>query len=123
MNMTEAVKSVLNNYATFDGRAARSEYWWWVLFTVIVSIVLGFIDSALFGAQMGQGVGILGGIYALATLIPSLAVAVRRLHDMDKSGWWLLIAFVPLIGGLLLLYWFVQRGTVGPNPFGTDPTR
>lgn len=121
MNMTEAVKSVLNKYATFTGRSARSEYWWWVLFTIIVSVVLGFVDFLLFGFRMGQ-VGILGAIYSLATLIPSIAVGVRRLHDLAKSGWWLLIIFIPLIGVLVLLYWFVQRGTVGPNEFGNDQT-
>ena len=121
MNMTEAVKSVLNKYATFTGRSARSEYWWWVLFTIIVSVVLGFVEFLLFGSRMGQ-VGILGAIYSLATLIPSIAVGVRRLHDLAKSGWWLLIIFIPLIGVLVLLYWFVQRGTVGPNEFGNDQT-
>lgn len=121
MNMTDAVKAVFNKYATFSGRSARSEYWWWVLFTIIVSLVLGFVDAALFGARMGQ-VGIIGGIYSLATLIPSLAVSVRRLHDIAKSGWWLLIAFIPLIGAIVLIYWFVQRGTVGQNNFGQDPT-
>ena len=121
MNMTEAVKSVLNKYATFTGRSARSEYWWWVLFTIIVSVVLGFVDFLLFCFRMGQ-VGILGAIYSLATMIPSIAVGVRRLHDLAKSGWWLLIIFIPLIGVLVLLFWFVQRGTVGPNEFGNDQT-
>lgn len=122
MNMTEAVRTVFNNYATFTGRAARPEYWWWVLFSVVVSLVLGLLDSLLFHSQMGRGVGILGGIFSLATLIPSLAVSVRRMHDVARSGWWLLIVLVPIIGALVLLYWFVQRGTVGPNDYGQDPT-
>ncbi len=122
MNMSEAVKSVFNNYATFTGRSARSEYWFFVLFTIIISAVLAVVDVAVFRSRMG-GVGVLGAIWSLAALIPSLAVSVRRLHDMAKSGWWLLIAFIPLIGGLVLLYWFVLRGTVGANDYGADPTQ
>jgi len=121
MTFPEAVRSVFNNYATFTSRAARSEYWWWVLFTVLVSLVLAVVDSMLFGTRGGGSIGILGAIFSLGTLIPSIAVGVRRLHDMDKSGWWLLIVLVPVVGALLLLYWFVQRGTVGPNQFGPDP--
>jgi uncharacterized membrane protein YhaH (DUF805 family) len=112
MDFATAVKTVLmQKYANFSGRAIRSEYWWWVLFAIIASIVLGVVDYIL-------GVQLLGSIFSLATLIPGIAVGVRRLHDLDKSGWWLLIAFIPLIGFILLIYWFAQPGTPGPNRFG-----
>ncbi|NTT85638.1 DUF805 domain-containing protein [Tabrizicola fusiformis] len=114
MNMTEAVKSVLSNYANFSGRAIRSEYWWFTLANVIGSVILNGID-------MATGVPILSLIWALALLVPGLAVGVRRLHDLDRSGWWLLIVLVPVVGVILLIYWFATRGTVGPNRFGPDP--
>lgn len=113
MDFATAARTVLTQkYATFSGRAMRSEYWWYALFVLIVAIVLALVDRFVLGAS------VLGAIWSLATLIPSLAVAVRRLHDLDKSGWWLLLGFIPLIGALVLLYWFCQPGTPGPNQFG-----
>ena len=124
MNMIEAVKAVFSKYATFEGRARRAEYWWFVLFNLIVSVILG----AAFGGGHGMGEGgmMMGGnlvstIWSLATLLPSIAVGARRLHDIDRSGWWLLIGFLPLIGWIVLLVFFVKSGTPGPNRFGTDP--
>lgn len=114
MDFTTAVKHVLGNYANFKDRARRSEYWWFYLFTVILYVVASIIDGII-------GLPIFYIVTALGLLIPTIAVSVRRLHDADKSGWWLLIMLVPLIGILLLLYWFVTRGTVGPNRFGPDP--
>jgi uncharacterized membrane protein YhaH (DUF805 family) len=112
MDFQTAVKTVLmQKYANFSGRAMRSEYWWYTLFAVVVSVVLYLIDSML-GTQLLQP------IFGLATLLPGIGVCVRRLHDLDKSGWWLLIAFIPLIGALVLLYWFCQPGTPGDNQFG-----
>ncbi len=111
MNITEAVEFVLTlNYVNFEGRAGRPEYWWWVLFAVVVSIVLGLVDSII-------GMQILGTIFSLATLVPGIAVGVRRLHDLGKSGWWLLIAFT-IIGAFVLLYWFTQPGE-GDNQYGS----
>ena len=130
MTMIEAVKSVYSNYATFSGRARRSEYWWWFLAYIIIIIVLGIIEGAVFGsgtAELSAGDGgfnasftggILTNIFMIASIIPALAVGVRRLHDIDRSGWWLLISFIPLIGWLILLYWNVQPGTPGQNRFG-----
>jgi uncharacterized membrane protein YhaH (DUF805 family) len=116
MTFQDSVKSVLvTNYATFSGRARRSEYWWYVLFVFIASLVLGMVDKAVIGA------GILQGAFGLATFIPGIAVGVRRLHDRDRSGWWLLIGFVPLIGWLILIYWFATPGTAGENRFGPEP--
>lgn len=115
MNFTDAVKTVLTlKYADFNGRASRSEYWWYVLFAIVASVVLGIVDSII-------GISLLGIVFSLATLIPGLAVSVRRLHDKDKSGWWILIALIPLLGGLLLLYWCATEGTPGDNQFGAVP--
>jgi uncharacterized membrane protein YhaH (DUF805 family) len=112
MDFATAVQTVVvQKYANFSGRAMRSEYWWFVLAYFIASLVLMLVDKVL-------GVQLLSTILGLALLIPSIAVGVRRLHDLDKSGWWLLIALIPLIGGLVLLYWFCQPGTPGPNRFG-----
>jgi uncharacterized membrane protein YhaH (DUF805 family) len=122
---------VLKQYVDFSGRARRTEYWMFTLFNLIISVVLGVVDRALgFGSFTGSAsggvgfsasLGLLGGLYALAVLLPSLGVAVRRLHDTDRSGWWLLIALIPLIGGIVLLVFFVLEGTRGPNRHGPDP--
>jgi uncharacterized membrane protein YhaH (DUF805 family) len=122
---------VLKQYVDFSGRARRTEYWMFTLFNLIIAVVLGFVDRALgFGSFTGSAsggvafsasLGLLGGLYSLAVLLPSLAVGVRRLHDTDRSGWWLLIGLIPLIGGIVLLVFFVIEGTRGPNRFGADP--
>jgi uncharacterized membrane protein YhaH (DUF805 family) len=111
---------VLKKYAVFDGRARRKEYWMFFLFNFIVSIVLGIIDGVI-GTGGNGSVGILGGLYALAVLLPSIGVGIRRLHDTGRSGWWLLIGFVPLIGVLVLIFFFVTAGNPGPNQYGEDP--
>lgn len=118
MDFSTAVKTCLSKYATFTGRAARSEYWWFVLFAVIVNAILNVVDSTLFSGMGGQPLSML---FSLAILLPNIGVSIRRLHDLDKSGWWLLLVFLPLIGALVLLYWFVHRGSVGDNQFGPDP--
>lgn len=123
MNMIEAVKSVFSNYATFSGRARRAEYWWFILFSLIVSLVLGFVDGFT-GMMMGAGdMGVLSTIWSLGALIPSIAVGVRRLHDIDRTGWWLLIWLIPIIGWIVLIVFAATRGTNGPNRFGADPLR
>jgi uncharacterized membrane protein YhaH (DUF805 family) len=132
MGIVEAVKSCFNNYITFSGRARRSEYWYFVLFSIIGSIALGLVDRAIFGAavetiDMGDGgymmqrPGLLESLFSLAILLPTISVAVRRLHDTGRSGWWLLIGLIPLIGWIVLLVWYVSRGTVGDNEYGPDP--
>lgn len=113
--------SVLKKYAVFSGRAQRAEYWFFVLFNIIVSIVLAFVDSAAGTMNAAAGVGVLGAIYSLAVLIPSIAVSVRRLHDTSRSGWWLLLIFVPLLGFLVLLVFFVMDSTPGSNEHGPNP--
>lgn len=115
----------LHKYATFSGRASRSELWWFMVFCVLISLLVGGVDIGIFGLRWlssGNVTGPLGVLVSLALLIPGLAVAVRRLHDLDKSGWWYLLGIIPLIGGLILLYWFIQPGTIGANRFGADPT-
>jgi uncharacterized membrane protein YhaH (DUF805 family) len=117
MNFGEAIASGFKNYVNFEGRAARSEYWYWVLFNVIVSVVATLIDKFVFP---GSGLSPVNTIAMLALLIPSLTVGARRLHDIGRTGWWLLLGLT-IIGGLVLLYWFIQKGTDGPNQHGPDP--
>lgn len=104
MTFVESIRTCFAKYASFSGRAARSEYWWFVLFTLIASTVLGFISE------------IVSAIFSLAVLLPSIAVGVRRLHDVDKSGWFLLLWFIPVIGWIILIVWAVQEGKE-PNRF------
>ncbi|AHM03122.1 Inner membrane protein YhaH [Roseibacterium elongatum DSM 19469] len=122
MDFQTAVRTVLGKYAVFTGRAQRSEFWWFALFNFIASAVLQILDRALFGWMVnGQDVGVLAPIYALAVLLPSLAVGARRLHDTDRSGWWLLLGLIPVLGALVLIWFFIQKGTAGTNQFGPDP--
>jgi uncharacterized membrane protein YhaH (DUF805 family) len=110
----------LKKYAVFSGRSRRKEYWFFVLFSIIISILLGVID-AMIGTQTATGVGILSAIYMLALLIPSIAVSVRRLHDINRTGWWVLIGFIPLIGTIVLIIFALLPGTPGNNDYGADP--
>ncbi|VWB99072.1 membrane protein [Burkholderia aenigmatica] len=122
MNFSEAVRSVLNKYATFEGRARRAEYWYFVLLSFILSMVAQIIGVA--GRNAGLITLLLLGVLSLVSLaliIPGIAVSVRRLHDTGRSGWFLLIALIPIVGGILLLVWTCSRGTEGPNRFGADP--
>ena len=114
---------VIKKYATFEGRARRKEYWMFVLFNFIIACILGVIDQAAgwsFEAA-GSEIGILGTIYALFVLIPSLAVSVRRLHDIEKSGWAILWGLIPVVGTIILLVYTCKAGTVGENKYGADP--
>lgn len=116
MGFTDAVGRCLGNYATFAGRARRSEFWYFWLFNLLVQIVASGMDNMLLG-----GAGVLSAVASLALLLPGLAVSARRLHDGGRSGWWLLIGLVPLVGVILLIIWYVGRGEDGPNRFGADP--
>ncbi|WP_324750006.1 DUF805 domain-containing protein [Sphingomonas sp. LY54] len=112
----------LKKYAQFEGRSRRKEYWSFFLLMLGVYIVAGMIDGILGLAGMVLGVyGPLSLVAAVALFVPSLAVGVRRLHDTGRSGWWLLIGLIPLVGGLVLLYFMVIEGTPGPNEYGPDP--
>jgi uncharacterized membrane protein YhaH (DUF805 family) len=114
MGFGQAISAGFIKYFNFHDRACRSEYWYWTLFTIIVGIVAAIIDAKL-------NTQLVSGIFNLVTFIPSLAIAVRRLHDIDHSGWWILLSFIPLIGIIVLLVWFATKGADGPNRFGPDP--
>lgn len=115
MSFVEAIKSVFTQYVGFSGRARRSEYWYWTLCNCIISGVL----SAL--ARNGGFFTVLSVIWSLAVLLPGLAVCVRRLHDIGKSGWWLLIALVPAVGAIILIIFFVKDSEPGDNAYGPNP--
>ena len=123
MSFPQAVRSVLSNYATFSGRARRSEFWWFYLFTVLVVIVTSILDAALGTRTNMAGYGIITIIAELALLLPSLAVGVRRLHDTGRSGWWLLIALIPVVGTIILIVFFVLDSQQGANKYGLSPTQ
>ncbi len=106
---------VLRKYAVFAGRAQRKEYWMFVLFNFIIVIVLWSLEA------IAGGPGILPNLYNLAVLVPSLAVAVRRLHDIDRTGWWLLIMLIPIVGAIVLLIFLVQDSQEGENEYGPNP--
>lgn len=120
MSFPQAVASAFRQYVGFHGRARRSEYWWFVLFTFLLSMVAGLLDSLL-GVSDEFGNGPVGVLAALATFLPSLAVAVRRLHDTSRSGWWVLISLVPIVGLIVLIVFCVQDSTPGTNEHGPHP--
>lgn len=99
MTFQESIKVCFSKYVVFEGRAKRPEFWWFVLFTVVASLVLGAISNAL------------SGLFSLAVFLPSIAVGARRLHDIGKSGWWQLLWFIPVIGWIVLIYWAAQEST------------
>lgn len=113
VNPVQAVLLFFTNYLNFKGRSRRSEYWWVVLFNMIVTTVLGAIT--------GDSSSFLSSLWALAVLVPTIALAVRRLHDIGKSGWYYLINLIPLVGQILLIVWFCQDSQPGPNMYGPNP--
>ena len=126
MGFGEAVKSFWSHYSQFKGRSRRSEYWWIQLFLVLTNLAVAAIDLALMNGDVDRfiangGGGIVGLIWILVTIVPALAVLVRRLHDTGKTGWWALIGFVPLIGGIVLLVFTVLDSDSGENKFGESP--
>ena len=104
MDMMEACKSFWTKYATFEGRARRAEFWWSYLMVFIINCLLFWTF-----------------IIPLACVIPMIAVSVRRLHDIGKSGWYYLVSFIPIVGTILLIIWFCQEGKIGRNEYGEDP--
>ncbi len=124
---TYFIDTIKNRYAKFDGRATRSEYWYFILFYFIFSIIAATLDSLVINPMLGassteagQG-GILQMIFALGLLIPSIALGIRRFHDIGKSGWWMLIGFIPVLGLLALIYFYVQDSQSGSNLYGENP--
>jgi uncharacterized membrane protein YhaH (DUF805 family) len=114
MGFADAIRSVFSKYVVFSGRARRSEFWWFTLFAVILYIVAAIIDKAI-------GNSILSLILGLALLLPSLAVTVRRLHDTGRSGWWILLGIIPVIGAIVLLVFECQDSQPGANAYGPSP--
>lgn len=113
--------AALKKYADFSGRARRKEYWFFALFNFLITLALIFVDVSIGGLSPEAGLGMFSGLYSLGVLIPSIAVTVRRLHDSDKTGWWILIGLIPLIGAIVMLVFMVIDGTPGNNSYGSDP--
>ena len=113
------VRALTQNYCNFSGRASRSEYWWFYLFTCIVSWVVSIVVS-LFSSDLST-MYIASMVVGLAFLLPSLGIAVRRLHDIGKSGWWMFISLIPLIGAIILLVWWCKDSQMEPNEYGPVP--
>jgi len=111
MNFVDAVKICLSKYVNFEGRAGRSEFWWFFLFQVIVAVVFGLVSDML------------QGLASLLLLLPAISVGARRLHDIGKSGWFQLLGFIPIIGWLVLLYWFVQPSAPGSNMWDREAAK
>jgi uncharacterized membrane protein YhaH (DUF805 family) len=138
MSFADAIRTCFSKYATFSGRARRSEFWYFVLLTFIVGVVLGIVAAVLMAGSIASdsealasgmtslpaGVMVVYGIAAvfnLAVLLPFLAVSVRRLHDTDRSGGFWFLNLIPFVGGIIVLVFYCLAGTVGPNRFGADP--
>ena len=127
MNFTQAVTAGYQGFVKFNGRSSRSEFWYWTLFQVIVSVVISFIfggghmTTGEGGVSMNYEGGLVANLWALANLLPGIAVSIRRLHDINRSGWWLFIALIPLVGWIILIVWDCQEGTAGDNQYGPPP--
>ena len=126
MGFATAVKSFWSNYTNFSGRARRSEYWFIQLFLFLTNLAAAAIDLALMNGDVDRfiangGGGIVGLIWILATIVPAVAVLIRRLHDTSRSGWWALIGLLPIVGGIILLVFTVQDSDSGDNTYGASP--
>ena len=121
MTFQEAISSVFSNYANFSGRARRSEYWYFCLFNIIVSMILSLLMKLTAGSVMFNLFRIADVVYSLAVLIPGLAVAWRRLHDIGRSGAWYLLLLVPIVGVIVLIVWFCKDSQPGVNQYGPCP--
>ncbi len=115
MTFAEAVRSGFDHYVKFDGRASRPAFWWWFLFGILVGIGATIIDAII------GSFGVVSGLAALALLLPNLSVAIRRLHDTDHTGWWVLIGLIPIIGFIVLLIFYLRQSDPGENRYGPPP--
>jgi uncharacterized membrane protein YhaH (DUF805 family) len=114
----EAISAGFSNYFNFNERSTRSAYWYFVLFLAILGAVTGILDFAIFGPQI---VGPLTGIASLATFIPTISLSVRRLHDISRTGWWVLLALIPIVGWIILIVWACQPTIPQANEYGPPP--
>jgi uncharacterized membrane protein YhaH (DUF805 family) len=114
MSFSQAVNTCFFNYAGFAGRASRPELWYFILFLILLQFVAAVVDYAI-------GIRVFEYVVSLATFLPAVAVEVRRLHDVGRSGWWLFLSLIPLVGVIILLLWFCRRGDAGPNNYGPAP--
>lgn len=113
MGFGEAISSGFSHYVTFSGRAPRSEFWYWTLFVFILSVIANILDAIL-------GIPAIGAIVSLGLLLPGISMGIRRLHDIDRTGWWMLLGLTG-IGAILLIVWACFKGTTGQNTYGPDP--
>ena len=114
MGLMDAIQSCFSNYANFNGRARRSEFWYWYLFTCVLSLVTMVIGNAVHFTYLSS-------IFALAVMVPSIAVGVRRLHDIGKSGWFYLLFIIPIVGFILMIVWGTKDSQPGQNEYGPNP--
>lgn len=122
MSFGSAIMKGVKNYARLHGRASRSEFWWWLLFSLLVAVAASLADGLLGLSDSNPSAeGPIAAVASLILILPSISVAVRRLHDVAHSGWWYLIGFT-IVGVIPLLIWFCRQGTSGPNRFGEDPS-
>ena len=112
---------VVKKYAVFSGRSRRKEYWMFCLINTLISVALMVVDDTMGTALPGGSLGLTGSIYSLAVLVPMIAVTVRRLHDTNRSGGWILLLFIPVLGTLALFVFMVMDGNAGDNAYGPDP--
>lgn len=119
MSFQDAVRTCFQNYVTLSGRAARPEFWWFALFVFLGNFLLGIVDAIVFPGDTR----LLAPLFSLATFLPLLAVSVRRLHDSDHVGWWVLLHLIPVIGTLIMIYFYVLKGDGSSNRFGPPPSR
>ena len=110
-----AIKKGFRGYVVWNARSTRSEYWWWSLFSIIVAIVASVIDTAIFSTDMMMGIGPVGGIVTLALFLPGLSVWIRRLHDTDRTGWWVWIMLIPIVGAIVSLVFVLLPSKMGPT--------
>lgn len=119
VSFSRAVRMAFDSYCRFQGRSSRSEYWWWVLFVAILSFCIGIVEGIL-GFSM-TAVQTTSGILSLVLLLPGLGLSVRRLHDIGKSGWWVLLGFIPVVGAIILITWFARNSEMTENRYGPVP--
>ena len=123
VSFSEAISLGFKRYLYFNGRSSRAEVWWFVLFIWVATVILIIVDMLTGTYNAVAQRGLLSGLFGLATLIPSIALGARRLHDINRTGWWLILNVVPFIGWIPLMVWAIFRGDEGPNQYGPDPRR